>query len=249
MFFSQNKNFSSFKKNITKIKKIPFKNNILYIDNQIINHKNILFSNYLNKNFCNLNINKIKKSDEIKEEDSGSKFFLNDLIKNFIGKIIIPYNCNIFKLSNILKKDPIELIENFNSTLNTEISDIMEYISTEDLELFLLENEIDFVITPHEKKLVSRPMVITIMGHVDHGKTTLLDAFRNSRIVDSEYGKITQSIGAFNCILDDLEKTKITFIDTPGHEAFVKMRLRGARITDCVILVVSGIEGVQKQVI
>jgi translation initiation factor IF-2 len=124
----------------------------------------------------------------------------------------------------------------------------MEYIPIEDIELFLLENEIDFEIKKHEKKLVSRPMVITIMGHVDHGKTTLLDAFRNSRIVDSEYGKITQSIGAFNCILDDEENTKITFIDTPGHEAFVKMRLRGARITDCVILVVSGIEGVQKQV-
>lgn len=124
----------------------------------------------------------------------------------------------------------------------------MEYISLDDLELFLLENEIDFEIIKHEKKLVPRPMVITIMGHVDHGKTTLLDAFRNSRIVDTEFGKITQSIGAFNCLLNDEEKTKITFIDTPGHEAFVKMRLRGARITDCIILVVSGIEGVQKQV-
>jgi len=134
----------------------------------------------------------------------------------------------------------------YNKILKTEIKDIMEYLPRDDLELFLLENEIEFEIQEHIPELIERPMVITIMGHVDHGKTTLLDSFRNSRIVEQEFGKITQSIGAFNCLLSD--KTKVTFIDTPGHEAFTKMRLRGARITDCIILVISGIEGVQNQV-
>lgn len=134
----------------------------------------------------------------------------------------------------------------YNQILKTDIKDIMEYLPKDDLELFLLELGVDFEIKQHTTELVERPMVLTIMGHVDHGKTTLLDAFRNSRIVDTEFGKITQSIGAFNCILKD--NTKVTFIDTPGHEAFTKMRLRGARVTDCIILVVSGIEGIQKQV-
>jgi translation initiation factor IF-2 len=147
----------------------------------------------------------------------------------------------------LLKKDAIEIVMKYNQVLKTEIKDIMEYLPTDDLELFLLESEIDFEIQEYNPQLIERPMVITIMGHVDHGKTTLLDAFRNSRIVDQEFGKITQSIGAFNCFLKN--NTKVTFIDTPGHEAFTKMRLRGARVTDCVILVVSGIEGVQKQVI
>jgi len=74
----------------------------------------------------------------------------------------------------------------------------------------------------------------------------LLDTFRNSKRVDQEFGKITQSIGAFNISLKD--HTQLTFIDTPGHEAFAKMRQRGAKVTDCIILVISGIESIQKQV-
>ncbi len=133
----------------------------------------------------------------------------------------------------MLKKDTVELVIKYNQVLKTEVKDIMEYLPRDDLELFLLENEIDFEIQEYTPELIERPMVITIMGHVDHGKTTLLDAFRNSRIVDQEFGKITQSIGAFNCLLQN--NAKVTFIDTPGHEAFTKMRLRGARVTDCII--------------
>ncbi len=173
-----------------------------------------------------------------------------------INTINIPEEIRVYEFAEKLQKKPSDIIKAL-FTLGVMVTK-NDFLDKDAIEILADEFEIDVNITNplnefdyekvydpgSEEEMEKRPPIITIMGHVDHGKTSLLDKIRKTNVTDREHGGITQHIGAYTITKDG---NKITFIDTPGHEAFTQMRSRGAQVTDIAIIVVAADDGVKPQ--
>ncbi|AOL95515.1 translation initiation factor IF-2 [Porphyrobacter sp. LM 6] len=175
-----------------------------------------------------------------------------------VRDVVVPEAITVSELANRMAEKGADLVKalfnmgmmvTVNQTIDQDTAELLveEFghnitrVSASDVDIDTSED------TDPEETLRPRPPVVTIMGHVDHGKTSLLDALRGTDVVKGEAGGITQHIGAYQITTKD--KSKITFLDTPGHAAFTEMRMRGANVTDIVILVVAGDDGLMPQTI
>ena len=192
-----------------------------------------------------------KKNQRQEEERVKQKIFK-------LTDITIPEQITVKDLAAELKKTSSEIIKKLlgygiMATINNEVDFDTAFLIAEEFGVTAHKKEVvteeDILFDESEDKaeeLVSRPPVIVVMGHVDHGKTSLLDAVRKTNVIEGEAGGITQAIGAYKVEVNGRE---ITFLDTPGHEAFTSMRARGAQVTDIAILVVAANDGVMPQTV
>lgn len=205
------------------------------------------------------------KAEEIKEREEVTKEIRKEIEKEEKEKVVeefeivdIPESLTIGELATYIKKSPSEIIKALMQ--NGRLCTINNYYDQDILDTLSISYNIEFkIIAPEEEifeeeeeeeedksQIVPRPPIVTIMGHVDHGKTLLLDAIRTTNVISTEAGGITQHIGAYKVKLD---RGEVVFLDTPGHEAFTAMRARGASVTDIVVLVVAADDGVMPQTV